>query len=48
MLIKYKFGSIKRAERLEQASVETLASVALELSDASKLCRRSEKEGSSF
>ena len=42
------FGSIKRAECLEQASVETLASAALELSDASKLSRRSENEGSSF
>ena len=42
------FGSTKRAECLEQASVETLASAALELSDASKLSRRSENEGSSF
>ena len=42
------FGSTKRAECLEQASVETLASAALELSDASKLSRRSEKEGSSL
>ena len=42
------FGSTKRAECLEQASVKTLASAALELSDASKLSRRSENEGSSF
>ena len=42
------FGSTKRAECLEQASVETLASAALELSDASKLSRRSENEDSSL
>ena len=42
------FGSTKRAECLEQASVETLASAALDFSDASKLSRRSEKEGSSL
>lgn len=39
------FGSTKRAECLEQASVETLASATLDLSNASKLSRRSEKEG---
>lgn len=33
------FGSTKRAECLEQASVETLASAALEFSDVSKLSR---------
>ena len=38
------FGSTKRAECLEQASVETLTSAALELSNASKLSRRSENE----
>ena len=42
------FGSTKRAECLEQASVETLASAALELSNASKLSRRSENEDSSL
>ena len=42
------FGSTKRAECLEQASVETLASAALELSDASKLSRRNENEDSSL
>src|SRR5574344_2363391 len=42
------FGSTKRAECLEQASVETLASAALDLSDVSKLSRRSENEGSSL
>lgn len=39
------FGSTKRAECLEQASVETLASAALEnISKVSKLGRRSEKQ----
>ena len=42
------FGSTKRAECLEQASVETLASAALDLSDVSKLSRRSENEDSSL
>ena len=42
------FGLTKRAECLEQASVETLASAALELSNVSKLSRRSENEDSSL
>ena len=42
------FGSTKRAECLEQASVEGLASAALEFSNDSKQTHRNEKEGSSL
>ena len=46
----YKITSKKSEfqKRMEQTSVETLASAALELSDASKLSRRSENEDSSL